>query len=116
MRVLAVSVLATLVSVLVACEGTDESGSDESMVVAGNAIDETAPPESLAPAPLDRSAVEMLDVRGVGDSAWSETHKSTPLAAEFGAALDRFDASGKGYRGDLSFINWETVVGRQCTT
>ena len=51
----------------------------------------------------------------MGDSGWSNTHEKTPIAADFGKALDRFDASGKGYRGDLSFVNWETVIGSGCS-
>ena len=67
-------------------------------------------------APLDAAGVStLIDIRGVGDSGWSNTHQQTPIAAEFGSALDRFDATGKGYRGDLSFVNWETVVGSGCS-
>jgi poly-gamma-glutamate synthesis protein (capsule biosynthesis protein) len=51
----------------------------------------------------------------MGDSGWSNTHEKTPIAAAFGEALDRFDPTGAGYRADLSFINWETVVGTGCT-
>jgi poly-gamma-glutamate synthesis protein (capsule biosynthesis protein) len=51
----------------------------------------------------------------MGDSGWANTHEKTPIAADFGKALDRFDPSGKGYRGDLSFVNWETVVGNGCS-
>jgi poly-gamma-glutamate synthesis protein (capsule biosynthesis protein) len=76
--------------------------------------DETAPPESLAPAPIDAHATDLFDVRGVGDSAWANTHEKDPMPAGFGAALDRFDPQGTTYRGDLTFINWETVVGNHC--
>jgi len=78
--------------------------------------DETAPAATLPAASLDAAGVtDLLDVRGMGDSGWSNTHEQTPIAAELGKALDRFDASGKGYRGDLTFINWETVVGSGCS-
>lgn len=78
--------------------------------------DETAPPTSLAPAPLDKDQIaNLIDLRGLGDSGWSRTHEESPIAAEYGAALDRFDPSGQGYRGDLTFVNWETVVGSSCT-
>lgn len=96
-------------------EDVGEPGSGESAVVPIDEPDETAPAGALAPAPLDREATALIDVRGVGDSGWSQTHEQTPLAPAFGDALDRFDASGEGYRGDLSFINWETVVGTACT-
>ena len=99
---------------------TEEDGGEpadtEDALVALNEPDETAPASALAAAPLDTAEVgDLLDVRGMGDSGWSNTHEKTPIAAEFGKALDRFDASGKGYRGDLTFINWETVVGTGCT-
>jgi poly-gamma-glutamate synthesis protein (capsule biosynthesis protein) len=100
-------------------EADDDGGEpadSEDALVALNEPDETAPASALAAAPLDTAAVtDLLDVRGMGDSGWSNTHEKTPIAAEFGKALDRFDASGNGYRGDLSFINWETVVGSGCT-
>lgn len=56
----------------------------------------------------------LIDVRGVGDSAFAATHESPPRAAGFGAALDAFDSNGAAYRGDLSFINFETVLGDGC--
>jgi poly-gamma-glutamate synthesis protein (capsule biosynthesis protein) len=95
-----------------------EPADTEDALVAMDEPDETAPAGagSLAAAPLDATeAANLLDVRGMGDSGWSNTHEQTPIAADFGKALDRFDASGKGYRGDLSFINWETVVGSGCS-
>jgi len=93
-----------------------EPADSEDALVALNEPDETAPASALAAAPLDTAAVtDLLDVRGMGDSGWSNTHEKTPIAAELGKALDRFDASGKGYRGDLTFINWETVVGTGCS-
>ena len=95
----------------------DEGENDvsEGAVVPITEPDETAPVSALAPQPLDTSATELIDIRGVGDSGWSKTHEATPIEAEFGAALDRFDRTGHGVRGDLSFINWETVVGSRCT-
>ncbi|MBX3262327.1 MAG: CapA family protein [Labilithrix sp.] len=92
-----------------------EPAEAESAIVPITQPDETAPASSLAPAPLKSSESSLIDVRGVGDAAWSKTHERTPLSAAFGAALDRFDATGQSYRGDLSFINWETVVGSDCT-
>ncbi len=66
--------------------------------------------------PLDVSQVTgLVDLRGVGDSGWANTHQGTPRAAAFGTALDAFDPSGTVLRGHLSYINWETVVGESCT-
>ena len=93
-----------------------EPADDEGALVDMTDPDETAPATALAAAPLAAAAAtDLLDVRGMGDSGWSNTHESTPIAADFGKALDRFDPTGKGYRGDLSFVNWETVVGSGCS-
>jgi hypothetical protein len=100
-------------------ETTDDGGEPadtEDALVQLSEPDETAPASALAAAPIDATeASDLLDIRGMGDSGWSNTHEKTPIAADFGHALDRFDASGKGYRGDLSFVNWETVVGSGCS-
>jgi hypothetical protein len=76
--------------------------------------DETDAPEALAAAPFDHAQTDMIDIRGVGDSAWSKTHEKDPIAAGLGAALAKFDPTHNLLRGDLSFINWETVVGNRC--
>lgn len=79
--------------------------------------DETDTASRRLPAPLDVTALSgLVDVRGVGDAAWSRTHQQDPIAADYGKALDRFDASGKAYRGHINYINWETVVGSRCET
>jgi hypothetical protein len=96
-------------------DDSGEPAEGESAIVPLTEPDETAPAAALPAAVLDHEAVNLIDIRGVGDSGWANTHEKTPMAAAFGAALDRFDASGDGYRGDLSFINWETVVGTSCT-
>ena len=115
--------LPVLLAALPACaspaaEADDDAGEpadSESAIVPINEADETAPAGARPAAPIDAAAAtDLLDVRGMGDSGWSNTHEKTPIAAEFGKALDRFDATGKGYRGDLSFVNWETVVGSGC--
>ena len=99
-----------------ATEDDGEPADDEGALVEVNDPDETAPASALPAASLDATAAtDFLDVRGMGDSGWANTHESTPIAADFGKALDRFDPTGKGYRGDLSFVNWETVVGFGCT-
>lgn len=120
-----VPALAALSALLPACadpsdDADEEAGEageqSESAIVPLTEADETAPASSLAAAPLDTAEAEgLLDIRGMGDSGWSNTHERTPIAATFGDALDRFDATGKGYRGDLTFINWETVVGNNCS-
>ncbi len=92
-----------------------EPAEAESAIVPITQPDETAPATSLAPAPLEHTESSLVDVRGVGDSGWSKTHERTAIPAAFGAALDRFDPTGHSYRGDLSFINWETVVGTTCS-
>ena len=78
----------------------------------------------LPPIPLDKDlATEFLDIRGVGDSAMALTYQQPPKPdqplpegglANFGDRLDAFDPTGKSYRGDLSFINWESTVGQYC--
>lgn len=99
-------------------EGEDsESGSSDDNFTAGpklNLPSETDTTSSLAGLPLDASSEKndaFVDIRGLGDSGWSESKH--PLPATFGETLDKF---GNAYRGDLSFINWETVVGESCNT
>jgi hypothetical protein len=115
---------AVLVSLgLFACSAAETDGDDtdgepaeaESAIVPITQGDETAPASIRAAAPLKTADADLIDVRGVGDSGWSKTHEATPIPATFGNALDRFDRSGESYRADLSFINWETVVGNQCS-
>lgn len=96
-------------------DDTGVEGSDITADVPIAGEDETASPDALAPAPFDHEATELIDIRGVGDSAWSKTHEKDPIAAGFGAALAKFDPTHTLLRGDLSFINWETVVGTGCT-
>lgn len=60
------------------------------------------------------SSDQFLDIRGVGDSAWSGLRAAVAPASQFGAALKKFDPTGKILRGDLNFINWESGVGRKC--
>lgn len=73
-------------------------------------------PESTAAAvPLD-GAAGYVDIRGVGDSAWSGLRAAHAPRSEFGAHLKKFDPSGKILRGDLNFINWESAVGLNCNS
>lgn len=92
-----------------------EPAEAESAIVPITQPDETAPATALAPAPLKHTESNLIDVRGVGDSGWSKTHERTAIPAAFGTALDRFDSTGHSYRADLSFINWETVIGTTCS-
>jgi hypothetical protein len=50
------------------------------------------PTEEEGGEPAAAEGSDLLDIRGVGDPGWSNTHEKTPIAAEFGKALDRFDA------------------------
>ncbi len=99
-------------------DGDGESGdSTDALGVPITEPDETDTTSNRPAAPLDVKALAgLVDVRGVGDAAWSRTHQKDPLAAEYGKALDRFDATGKAYRGHVNYINWETVVGSRCET
>lgn len=74
---------------------------------------------------LDREqASQYLDIRGVGDSGMALTNQQPfqlnqmlpgdNVPADFGKSLDRLDPTQKSYRGDLTFINWETAVGKRC--
>ena len=83
------------------------------------------PQSNLPPIPLDSTQVnEYIDIRGVGDSGMALTYQQPPklndilpkqgVRAHFGERLYELDATGNSYRGDLSFINWETVVGPYC--
>jgi poly-gamma-glutamate capsule biosynthesis protein CapA/YwtB (metallophosphatase superfamily) len=93
-------------------EGMGVSGDDLTEVRRLNLPQETDTTSALAALPLDATSTQLakyIDIRGVGDSGWSES--KAPLPATFGETLDKF---GNAYRGDLSFINWETVVGKQC--
>lgn len=93
-------------------DGEGEYGVADSEVISQN---ETGDPNALAAQPLDVGEVSgFIDVRGVGDAAWSGTHESPARAAELDKALAAFDRTGTSYRGHLSFINWETVVGTTC--
>lgn len=79
-------------------------------------LPQLALPEVTATAvPLD-STDGYLDIRGVGDSAWSGLRATHAPRSEFGSHLKKFDPSGKILRGDLNFINWESAVGVKCNS
>ena len=97
------------------------ANSDDSLPLAVNeSASDYAPkldlPTSQATAiPLD-SSQPFLDIRGVGDSAWSGLRAAAAPKSEFGATLKKFDPTGSILRGDLNFINWESGVGRKCNS
>jgi poly-gamma-glutamate synthesis protein (capsule biosynthesis protein) len=96
-------------------DGDEDDGepADEAALATVSDADETG--GALAAVPLD-DASGFVDLRGVGDSGWTRTHVTPAPAAGFGAALERFDGGRHVVRGDLSFMNWETVVADACTT
>jgi poly-gamma-glutamate synthesis protein (capsule biosynthesis protein) len=65
--------------------------------------------------PFD-AGLEYIDIRGVGDSAWSNLKATTPPASGMAAVLRSFDPTGKILKGDLNFINWESSVGTRCNS
>lgn len=80
--------------------------------------------DSLKAVPLaGKETAQFLDIRGVGDSGMAVSHRQPfglsqklpqGVLANFGERVEKFDPSGKSYRGDLSFLNWESVVGTRC--
>jgi poly-gamma-glutamate synthesis protein (capsule biosynthesis protein) len=64
--------------------------------------------------PLRRENQPFLDIRGVGDSGDTGNQATRAPKAAFGSFLDRFNANGLLYRGDVNVINWESVVGERC--
>lgn len=70
---------------------------------------------------FDKNRNELIDIRGVGDTAWTKrTAKSyranTPLRANFEWGLNKTDPEHEILAGDFSFINWESVIGNYCST
>jgi hypothetical protein len=108
------TVLSALAVVAGCSLGENETGAGIQAIDVSREPNETDAASSLAAVGLDKDATGYIDLRGVGDAAWSGTHQSSPMSARFGAALDGLDPTGRSYRGDLSFINWESVVGDRC--
>ena len=77
--------------------------------------DATDTASALAPAPLSSADTHLVDIRGVGDTGWSQTHQSPAMRSALGDALTKFDPSGRYLKGDLSFMNFESVVGENCS-
>ncbi len=88
---------------------------DEAALETTNTTDPDETGSALSAVPLD-DASGFIDLRGVGDSGWTRTHTSPAPLAGFGPALERLQRTGQVVRGDLSFINWETVVADSCQT
>jgi hypothetical protein len=62
---------------------------------------------------------DYIDLKAVGDSAWSYGARPQdglpyPLEPNFDYILESIDPDKKLFRGDLSFINWESVTGEYC--
>jgi hypothetical protein len=64
---------------------------------------------------LNAASTSFIDVRGVGDAAWSDTHVANPPSSGFANALKAFDPQGIKLKGDFSFINMETTFGGSCS-
>ena len=66
-----------------------------------------------------KSYVNLLDVRATGDAAWTLSRKpiygeKKARKAEFDLAMKQYDPYASIFVADLSFINFETVVGKHC--
>lgn len=70
---------------------------------------------SRPPVPLD-AGLDFIDIRGVGDSAWSGLKAKVAPGSGMKTALSKFDPSRKILKGDLNFINWESGVGERCNS
>ena len=71
------------------------------------------------PQGLKPENAEWIDIRGVGDSAWAsggapQFGQKKAMISGFGRALAAVDPDQTLFRGDFSFINWESVVGVEC--
>jgi hypothetical protein len=64
--------------------------------------------------PLRRENQPYLDIRGVGDAAWTGNQLPAPPASSFQSWLNKFNPNGLVYRGDVNVVNWESVVGTDC--
>lgn len=59
------------------------------------------------------SSQDYIDVRGVGDTGWTESDPELKKS-EFSSLLRSFDPEGLILGGDLNFLNWESSVGPSC--
>ncbi len=73
-------------------------------------------PASLRPAVGLEPSNNFIDIRGVGDSAWSGLRATEPPPSRMSATLKAFDPSQRILKGDLNFINWEAGVGTRCNS
>ena len=70
-------------------------------------------PEFLS---LHKSEQPYIDIRGVGDSAYSSNLVGKAPFSRFSDAVAKFDKDKYFYQGDVNVINWESVVTHQCHT
>jgi hypothetical protein len=68
---------------------------------------------------VDKSSFYGIDIRGAGDAAWAQaatpqTGGLKPIAPGFLTALKNSQSELSIFKGDLSFINLETVVAEYC--
>ena len=64
---------------------------------------------------LDNRDQHYLDIRGVGDSAYSGNMQTFAPPPKYSDALSKFSKDQFIYKGDLNVINWESVVAKKCT-
>lgn len=75
-------------------------------------------PASVRPVyPLSGDSLnDVLDIRGVGDSAWASIRGTYPAPSKMGYYLNQFDPSKEILKGDLNFMNIETTIASQCNS
>ena len=69
------------------------------------------PPYPFAPALKGGS---IIDIRGFGDTSWAIDAQAIPEERGMAEALRAFNRDGSLLRSDLTFINFESAVGRGC--
>lgn len=70
--------------------------------------------EARAALALD-AGPDFIDVRGVGSSAWTAIRAPQAPPSEVNLVLKKFDPQKKVLKGDLSFINWESGIAKDCS-
>lgn len=84
-------------------------------VPAGGTAGAASPDGAITGGETTRESVEFT-FNAFGDSGWAGTHISQPrYQSGFRKAYLQFDAS-KALMGDINYINWETSVGKVCTS
>lgn len=73
------------------------------------------PASTNAAFPLSGDKLEgLLDIRGVGDSAWASIKQNVPAPSKMGFYLKQFDPTREILKGDLNFMNFESTVHTRC--